>query len=78
MEAEVEEAFKKYDKDGDGTLDVAEAREFLDDWLAKHAKGEDAKEIQFEDLDLDGNGSIDRDELRQFLFDQRMLHSEVF
>ena len=42
LELEVEEAFKKYDKDGDGTLDVAEARVFLHDWLAKHAKDEDA------------------------------------
>ena len=76
---EVEEAFRKYDTDGNGTLDINEATEFLKDWMAKHAgNSEEAAAITFDDLDQDGNGEIDKDELRQFLFDQRMLHSEVF
>ena len=79
LEKEVEEAFKKYDVDGDGQLNVEEARKYLEDWIKKHAKeGEEVEEIKFEDLDLDGNGYIDREELTQFVFDQRMLHSEVF
>ena len=78
LEAEVEAAFKKYDTDNSGTLDVAEATKFLQDWLAKHANSEDAKHIEFDDIDTDGNGEIDKAELKQFLFDQRMLHSEVF
>ena len=78
LEEEVEEAFKIYDTDGNGTLDVEEATKFLTQWLEKHAKSEEAKQITFDDLDVDGNGEIDRQELTQFLFDQRMLHSEVF
>ena len=78
LEEEVEEAFKLYDADGNGTLDVEEATKFLTMWMEKHAKSEEAKQITFDDLDADGNGEIDRQELTQFLFDQRMLHSEVF
>ena len=63
LSAEVEEAFAKYDKDGNGTLDVAEATEFLTDWLAKYGKSEEAKVIEFEDLDINGDGVIDKEEL---------------
>ena len=49
---EVEEAFRKYDTDGNGTLDIQEAAEFLKDWMAKHATSkEEAAEITFDDLD---------------------------
>ena len=79
LEQEVEQAFKQYDQDGDGQLNVEEARLYLEDWIKRTAKNkEDVQDIKFEDLDLDGNGFIDKEELRQFLFDQRMLHSEVF
>ena len=79
LEKEVEQAFKQYDQDGDGQLNVDEARNFLQDWIQRNAKNqEDVQDIKFEDLDLDGNGYIDKEELRQFLFDQRMLYSEVF
>ena len=57
---------------------MEEATKFLTQWMEKHAKSEEAKQITFDDLDADGNGEIDRQELTQFLFDQRMLHSEVF
>ena len=64
LEKEVDEAFKNYDADGDGQLNVEEARKYLEDWIKKHAKeGEEVEEIKFEDLDLDGNGYIDREEL---------------
>ena len=79
LEAEVEAAFKKFDLDGDGNLNVAECNEFLQDWFQRNAKDKEAAGgITFDDLDIDGNGLIDKQELRQFLFDQRMLHSEVF
>ena len=79
LEAEVEAAFKKFDLDGDGNLNVAECNEFLQDWFQRNANDKQAIDgITFDDLDIDGNGLIDKQELRQFLFDQRMLHSEVF
>ena len=79
LEAEVDAAFKKFDLDGDGNLNVAECNEFLQDWFKRNANDKQAIDgITFDDLDIDGNGLIDKQELRQFLFDQRMLYSEVF
>ena len=79
LEAEVDAAFKKFDLDGDGNLNVAECNEFLQDWFQRNANDKQAIDgITFDDLDIDGNGLIDKQELRQFLFDQRMLYSEVF
>ena len=49
-----------YDENGDGKLDVEEAKKYLTDWMKRTAKDENAQEITFEDLDLDGNGYIDR------------------
>ena len=79
LESMVEQAFKQYDKDGDGKLNAEEARVYLRDWIKRTARNEDdVQDIKFEDLDLDGNGYIDKKELKQFLFDQRILHSELF
>ena len=49
-----------YDDNGDGVLDVEEARKYLNEWMKRNMKEGEAIEIQFEDIDTDGNGVIDR------------------
>ena len=60
LEQEVDQAFSMYDDNGDGVLDVEEARKYLNEWMKRNMKEGEAIEIQFEDIDVDGNGVIDR------------------
>ena len=57
LEKEVEAVFAKLDTENKGWLSPAQAKEFIDDWMAKNARDKDeVEEVKFEDLDLDGNG----------------------
>ena len=75
---EVEEVFRLYDTDGNGTLDVSEAAVFMDDWMKKNVRSGDVPEVKFDDIDLNKDGVISKEELKQFLFDQRIIHAENF
>ena len=59
---EVEEAFKKYDIDGDGTLSREESEEFIKTWCEK--SGLEAQDVNvvgtFDDIDENGDGVISK------------------
>ena len=68
----MDKAFEKYDTNGDGALDLGEARAFLSNWL-ENELGLDASDanviLQFDDIDLNKDGKIDRNELFSWLKD---------
>ena len=68
---EVEEAFTKYDTDGNGSLSPEECEEFIKIWCQK--RGMEAEEANivttFDDIDENGDGEISKQELFNFIKD---------
>lgn len=67
----VNNVWGKYDKDGSGTLDKAEAMKFVEDSLGQMTgefKFTPADyDAFFKDLDKDGSGDVDKEEMFRFV-----------
>jgi len=66
LEEDVKPAFKKFDKDGSGSIDKAELKELSKD-LGNELNDGDI-ETALKDLDLNGDGVIDQDEFSRWYF----------
>ena len=62
----IDDIWRKYDVDGNGTLDVEEARCFIREVLDQNITDEAFDEV-FKELDIDGSGTINRDEIAIFI-----------
>jgi len=62
-----EEIFKKYDKNGNGFLEVSELSALMKDAFPSEKFTEDDMAVMFQILDMDKDGSIATNELRAFL-----------
>lgn len=65
----VDQAFEKFDKDHNGTLEFAEAKQMAVDCFKHHSEGIQDSQIKqyFEAADLKHDGHITKDELLFFL-----------
>ena len=69
----IEDVWEIYDKDGNGSLDINEARKFLRDVIRESGifSGKDSKEQEsrrikeaFSDIDTDNSRNIQKDEMK--------------
>ena len=63
--AEIKEAFKMFDRDGDGYIDMKELRMVITR-IGQPLTEEDADEL-LQDADLDGNGKLDYNEFARMI-----------
>lgn len=66
FEQQVEPAFKKFDKDGNGTIDIKELEQLLGE--LGQPVNEEQLEVAMKDLDLNGDGVVDREEFSRWYF----------
>ena len=62
----MEETFKKFDQDGDMSLNFEEAKEFFKTQFESDQSDEQLK-ANFDKVDVNGNGTIEKYELIEFL-----------
>ena len=67
----VDDIWKKYDTDGNGTLDKSETRKFVQHTLVEMEVNDKFNDDDFDgtfsEFDKDGNGTISKDEMRVFI-----------
>lgn len=66
FDEKVKPAFKKFDKDGNGTIDAQELGALCGE--VGHSLNEEQLEAAMKDLDLNGDGVIDEDEFSRWYF----------
>ena len=71
LRVQVDEIWRKYDEDGNGTLDHDEMRVYMQDMMLQMGSLENFDEAEFdlvfEGFDTDGDGTISKEEMRDFL-----------
>ena len=63
--AEIKEAFKMFDRDGNGYIDIKELRSVITR-IGQPLTAEDADELM-KDADIDGNGKLDYNEFARMI-----------
>merc|ERR1712110_897560 len=72
-ESAVWDAFKFFDKNGDGKIDRSELKAVLGEEGVKGAVGEDRIGMLLKDVDKDGDGEIDFAEFMQMMQDDKIM-----
>ena len=71
LKVQVDEIWRKYDDDGNGTLDRDEMKTYMQDMLLQMGSYENFNEAEyeriFESFDTDGDGTISKEEMKDFL-----------
>jgi calcium-dependent protein kinase len=73
--ADLRATFKKFDKNGDGTISESELKEALAEFGAKDATATKFQEL-FKTADVDGDGSLSFEELLACVTDRKMASKE--
>jgi len=80
-EDDLDEMWRRYDRDDNGTLDPEEVRHMLEDILEKHQGhrnvSDEVHRLCMEQIDADGNGVVDFQEFEKYLKDFSTLSTNL-